>query len=126
MLLIGGFAAAALLLAAVGIAGVVGYSTAQRAREIAIRMAVGGRRRQILQLILGESAAVGAAGIALGLAAALALTRFLEAELFEVSAVDPRIFGAIAVLLLAVTIMASYAPARRAARLDPMTILRQE
>ena len=126
LLLIGGFAAAALLLAAVGIAGVVGYSTAQRAREIAIRLAVGGRRRQILRLILGESAMVGAAGIALGLAAALVLTRFLEAELFEVSAVDPRTFGAVAVLLLGVTVSAAYGPARRAARLDPMATLRQE
>ena len=126
MLLLGLFAALALLLAAVGMHGVLGYGVAQRTREIAIRMALGQHPRRVRGLIVGEALALGGAGLVLGLAGALALTRLLESLLFGVTATDARTFAAVPAFLLLVCLAASYSPARRATRIDPAGALKAE
>ena len=120
------FAAIALLLAAIGIFGVMSYSVAQRTSEIGIRVALGAQRRQILELIVGQGAVLALTGALAGIAGAVALTRFLRSLLFEVSATDPGIFVAVPILLCAVALAASYLPARRAAAVDPIVALRYE
>jgi len=126
MLLLGLFAGLALLLAAIGIHGVLSYGVAQRTREIAIRMALGERPRSVRTLVVGEALALGVAGLVAGIAGAYALTRLLTALLFGVTATDPLTFAAVPVVLLLVSLAASYAPARRATRVDPASALKAE
>jgi putative ABC transport system permease protein len=124
--LLGVFAMIALLLAAVGIYGVVSYSVTRRTREIGVRMAMGAARGRITGMIVGGALLLGAAGVGIGLTASLALTRLLRSMLFGVSATDPAVFAAAAVFLLAVSALAAYVPARRASRVDPLMALRQD
>ncbi len=122
----GVLAAVALLLAAMGIYGVISYVVAQRTREMGIRLALGAQRRDILKLVLGQGLTLTLIGVAAGLALSLALSRFLSSMLFGVSAIDPTTFVAIMLLLLGVALMASYLPARRAMKVDPVMALRHE
>lgn len=124
--LLGAFSALALVLAAVGLYGVIAYSVGQRTREIGIRMAVGAQRGDVLRLIVGEGLKMALAGIVVGLISALLVTRVLDSLLFGVTARDPFIFVANAIVLIAVALLASAIPARRAARVDPMEALRSE
>ncbi len=124
--LIGVFASIALVLAAVGIYGVVSYATRQRTHEIGIRMALGARGQQIMGLVAGQNAKWLLIGITTGVASALALTRLLAAYLYAVRATDPLTFVAVSLLLLAVALLAVYIPARRATKVDPMVALRYE
>jgi putative ABC transport system permease protein len=120
------FAAIALVLAAVGVYGVVSYAVSQRTQEIGVRVALGAQRRDVLRLIVGHGALLGGMGIAIGLAGALAVTGFLRKLLFGVSPFDPLSFAAVSLLLSAIALAASYLPARRAARVDPVDALRYE
>jgi putative ABC transport system permease protein len=124
--LLGVFAGVALLLAAIGIYGVMSYSAAQRAHEIGVRIALGAQRIHILRMAIGEGMRLVAIGLAFGLAGAAALTRFVRAMLFNVSPFDPTTFTAISAVLAAVALLACYIPARRATRVDPLTALREE
>jgi predicted permease len=121
-----GFAALALLLAALGIYGVIAYSTAQRSREFGVRIALGAQRGDVLRVVLGGATRLVVLGIALGLGASVALTRLLASQLYEVSATDPAVLATISALLGAVAVAASYLPARRATRVDPVVTLRSE
>jgi len=121
-----GFAAIALVLAAVGVYGVISYSVSQRTREIGVRVALGAQRTNVLQLIVGHGALLAASGIVVGLAGALGVTRFLRSMLYGVSPFDPVSFVAVTAVLSAIAFLASYLPARRAARVDPVEALRAE
>ena len=116
----------ALLLGSVGLYGVVSYTVAQRRREIAIRMAVGARAADVGRLVLTEAGSLALVGAALGIGAAVALTRRLQAVLFETSPLDPAVFLGVSTILVGVCLLASWLPARRAARIDPMHALRVE
>ncbi|HXJ55476.1 MAG TPA: ABC transporter permease [Verrucomicrobiae bacterium] len=124
--LLGTFSLLALLLASIGLYGVVAYSVGQRTQEIGIRMAIGARRADVLRLILSEGVIMAAMGVMLGLVLALFVTRALESMLFGVSATNPLIFGANALILILVALLASFVPARRASRIDPMDALRTQ
>ena len=126
MLLVSAFAILALLLSAIGIYGVVAYSVAQRTHEIGVRMALGAERADVVRLVLSEGIAATAGGVALGLVGAAALTGVMTTLLFGISARDPLTFGAGAVVLLVVALFASYIPAWRATRVEPLTALRAE
>jgi putative ABC transport system permease protein len=125
-LLLGSFSAIALLLAVVGIFGVISYSAAQRSPEIGIRMAVGAQRHDILRLILGQGAKLAVLGLGIGLVLALLLTRLMASLLYNVSATDPLTFGGVAIILLGAAVTACYIPARRAMRVDPIVALRYQ
>jgi len=120
------FAALALLLSAVGIFGVMSYSVSRRTREMAIRMALGAGRQEVLRLVLREGLIVATVGIAVGLVAALGLSRVMAGYVFGIKSTDPLTFTAASLLLIAVALLASYVPARRATKVDPTVALRYE
>ena len=120
------FGGVSLLLAAVGIYGVIAYSVAQRTRELGIRIALGAPARGVLALVLRGALVLAAVGVLVGLVGAYALTRFLSAFLFGVGASDPATFAAVSMLLAVVALLASYLPARRATRVDPLAALRAD
>ena len=124
VILLGSFAGVALLLALIGIYGIIAYSVAQRTQELGIRRALGAQQSDILRLVVGQGLRLALVGIAVGIAGALALTRLMKALLFHVSATDPATFAIVAALFLLVALAASYIPARRATRIDPMAALR--
>jgi ABC-type antimicrobial peptide transport system permease subunit len=126
MILLGSFALLALLLSSMGIYGVVSYLVGQQTREIGIRIALGAQRGDVMRLVLGDGVKMALTGVAVGLAAAVGLTRLMTSVLFGVSATDPLTFGGVALLLALVALAAAYIPARRATRVDPLVALRYE
>jgi putative ABC transport system permease protein len=124
--LLGAFAGLALLLAAIGIFGVLSYAMAQRTRELGIRLALGAQRTDVLWLVAREAAPMVAVGVVVGLAAALGLTRFVRTMLFEIQPNDPTTFAAVAITLSVVAVVAAVVPARRASRVDPVIAIRSE
>jgi ABC-type antimicrobial peptide transport system permease subunit len=123
---VGAFGLVALVLATVGIYGVTAYTTRQRTREIGIRMALGATKENVLQLIVGRGLRLTFVGVGLGLAASLALTRYLNSMLLRVTSSDQLTFFTVVILLFAVALLACFIPARRASRVDPMIALRHE
>jgi predicted permease len=126
MILLGTFAGLALLLSSIGIYGVVSYLVVQHTREIGIRIALGAQRRDVLRMVLGDGAKMALIGVAVGIVAALGLTRLMRSVLYGVSATDPTTFAAVVIVLTSVALAACYIPARRAMRVDPMIALRYE
>jgi putative ABC transport system permease protein len=126
MLLLSVFSVLALVLAAVGIVGVVGHTVAQRTHEIGIRMALGAGTMDVLRLMVNSSMVWVLVGLATGMAGSAALTRLLSGMLYDVRPLDPAVLGGVSLLLAVVALLASYLPARRAARIDPIAALRCE
>jgi ABC-type antimicrobial peptide transport system permease subunit len=126
LLLVGAFAASALVLVSVGLYGVIAFFVTRRTQEIGIRMAIGANRSSILRLVVGEGLRLAIAGVAVGVIASLMMARLLSSLLFGVSPADPLTFSAIVLLLVLVTLAACFIPARRAMRVDPVTALRYE
>ena len=124
--LFGVFAAIAVVLAAIGVYGVISYAVSQRAQEIGVRVALGAQRGDVLRLIVGHGALLGGLGVLIGLAGGLGVTRFLRTLLYGISPFDPISFAGVAVLLTSIALVASYIPARRAAKVDPVEALRFE
>jgi predicted permease len=122
----GAFGLLAVILAAVGIYGVIAYTTRQRTREIAIRVALGARRAAVLRLVLSQGLWLTLTGLAIGIAISLALTRYLKSQLYGVATTDLRTYAAVTLLLCLVSLVACYIPARRATKVDPVEALRHE
>ena len=126
MQLLGAFAGLALVIAAVGIYGVISYAVSQRTHEIGVRIALGAQGREVLRMVIWRGMRLTLVGMTLGAAAALALTNVMKNLLFKVSATDPATFAVSALLLVGVALIASYIPARRATKVDPLIALRSE
>lgn len=126
MFLLSAFAGLALLLACIGIYGVIAYSVAQRTREIGIRMALGADKKDVLQMVIGQGLRVTLLGTVMGIGGAIALTPFLSSLLYGVKPTDPLTFVAVSLLLTATALLVCYIPARRAMRVDPVVALRHE
>ena len=126
LMILGVFAGLALLLASIGIYGVMSLSVRERTSEIGIRMALGAQASAVLSLVLRQGLTLSAFGVSLGLAIGLAGSRVLSSALFETPPTDPVVFGSAAVILIAVAAVASWLPARRASRVDPLVALRHE
>jgi ABC-type antimicrobial peptide transport system permease subunit len=124
MMLAGGFALVALMLAAIGIYGVVNYSVSRRTKEIGIRVALGATRGDLSRLVFRETLTTAGLGVVIGLAAAIALSRFLRTLLYDVRAADPVTYVIVSAVLLGVALVAAWLPARRASRVDPLSALR--
>jgi predicted permease len=126
MVLLGVFSAIAVVLASIGIYGVMSYSVTQRTRELGVRMALGAARHRVLGLVVRQGMALVAVGVVIGLLAAFALTRFLSSQLFGIAATDPMTFGLVSALLIGIALLATLVPALRATRVDPVVALRDE
>jgi putative ABC transport system permease protein len=126
MTLLGAFAGLALTLASIGLYGVLAYAVTQRSREIGLRMALGASAGNVTRLVVGHGVALTGAGLVVGIAGSWAATRALKNLLYGVSATDPLTFAAVAALLTSIALAACWIPARRAARLDPVVVLREE
>jgi putative ABC transport system permease protein len=124
--LLGFFAVVALFMAALGLYGVISYSVAQRTAEIGLRMALGAQRRSVLLLVVGEGLRLAGLGLAVGFVIAAVCGRFIESQLYEVEVLDPLTFAVTAAALLGAAFLASYLPARRALKVDPLQALRYE
>jgi ABC-type antimicrobial peptide transport system permease subunit len=120
------FGALALVLACIGLYGLLSYEVARRTREIGIRMALGAQQRNLLRLVVGQGILLALIGAVIGIAAALGVTRFMASMLFGMKATDPATFIAVAIMLIVVALAACYIPARRAMKVDPMVALRYE
>ena len=124
--LLGIFTLTAVTLASLGIYGVISFGAAQRTKEIGVRMAVGGNRAHVRRYVMGGGVRLSLLGVAIGLAGAFGLTRLIASVLFETSTTDPVVYGFVSVVLVAVAALASFVPAHRASKVDPLIALRQE